>query len=312
MRGKWVSLIGLLFAVVALGGQGAQTQTLATRQVMHDKLAHAQQILEALMKSDGDRIAVETNSLSRLTQQPGWMVLTTPEYARYTTAFLNAVTDLGGAGRDRDFDGAAVHYTSMVLACYECHRYVARARLTEIDPIGDGDGDDQRPPARQPPARPSQPSTAVPRPPAPKPPPSARPVPPHPGAIYPYPPVFHPGFVYRFPYGVYPYYQWGYPYAPYWYPWPGYPVSPPYDLTVSPEQYGTVQLDVTPRTASVVVDGFYAGTVDDLDNGQLHLMPGPHHIELQLEGYQTGTFDVHVQANHSVKFQTTLAPSKEG
>jgi hypothetical protein len=83
-------------------------------------------------------------------------------------------------------------------------------------------------------------------------------------------------------------------------------------VTASPEEYGTVQLDVTPSTASVIVDGFYAGTIADLDHGQLHLTPGPHHIEVQAEGYQTSTFDVHVQVNHTITFRTTLTPGSDG
>ena len=309
--------IGVLFAAFALGSAGARTQTLATRQVMHEKLVHTQRMMEALMKGRGDGIATEADALAQLTQQPGWTVLTTPEYVRYSSAFLNALTNLAAAGHDGDFDGAAVQYAGLVMTCYQCHRYVQRARLAAMETIGDGDGegDDQRAQSRQPPAKPAQPPTAVPRPPTPKPPASPRPPSPpphHPGSIYPYPPIGQPGFVYRFPYGVYPYYQWGYPYAPYWYPWYGYGYTfPPADnrVTVQPEEYGILRLDVTPGTASVFVDGAYAGTIEMLDRGELHLAAGPHHIDVEAAGYQTGMFDVYVQTNHTITFKTTLTPT---
>ena len=74
---------------------------------------------------------------------------------------------------------------------------------------------------------------------------------------------------YRYaPYWYYdPWFQWG----PYGYPPPfGYPYYGQFDNTSS------VRLEVTPRDAQVFVDGYVAGTVDELDGifQRLRVRPG--------------------------------------
>jgi hypothetical protein len=79
-------------------------------------------------------------------------------------------------------------------------------------------------------------------------------------------------------YGAYPY---PYPYGPY--PYYGYPY--PYDTASS------VRVQVKPRDASVYVDGYYVGTVDDFDgfSQRLRLVPGVHEVEIYLDGYKSIT-----------------------
>ena len=44
------------------------------------------------------------------------------------------------------------------------------------------------------------------------------------------------------------------------------------------------------------MDGYYAGAVDDFDGTfqKLKLEPGPHRIEIRLEGYETLSFEVRI------------------
>ncbi|MGE0703324.1 MAG: PEGA domain-containing protein [Vicinamibacterales bacterium] len=87
-------------------------------------------------------------------------------------------------------------------------------------------------------------------------------------------------------YGFYdPWYYGGHGY--------GYRYNQPYYLR---RDDGSVRLKVTPRDASVYVDGYYAGVVDDFDGffQRLPLEPGPHRIEMQLDGYTPLTFDVRI------------------
>ena len=73
-----------------------------------------------------------------------------------------------------------------------------------------------------------------------------------------------------------------------WYPYPnpifGFPPGVyPHDGAVS------LRLQVTPREASVYVDGYAAGVVDDYDGvfQRLRLVPGPHEIVIYHPGYRT-------------------------
>ncbi len=151
--------VGIVTVGILAYGVISSPQTLATRQLMKNKLVHAQRILEAVMTSDFNLLGRETDALSHTTQQPGWWVLTTPEYKRYSTAFLNATNDLTTAARDHDLDAVALHYATMTMTCYECHRYVKRARIADLDPIREGAGSKST--ARQAPTKPAAPDAAI-------------------------------------------------------------------------------------------------------------------------------------------------------
>ena len=73
-------------------------------------------------------------------------------------------------------------------------------------------------------------------------------------------------------------------------PWLGW--YPTYDTTGSAggpgsDDAGAVRLKVKPVEASVYVDGYYVGVVDDFDGvfQRLRLEPGPHHLEIRLAEY---------------------------
>ena len=122
----------LLLGICALAlafSPGARGQTATTRSVMHEKLMHAQLILESIMVSNFDQLDRASAALQRDTEAPGWAVLNTPEYMKQSRAFRAAVRDLREAATGRDLDTAATRYAAMTLSCYQCHRYVKGARI---------------------------------------------------------------------------------------------------------------------------------------------------------------------------------------
>ena len=66
-----------------------------------------------------------------------------------------------------------------------------------------------------------------------------------------------------------------------------------------------VKLKVKPRDAEVLVDGYYAGTVDDFDGvfQALKLDSGGYKIEIRKPGFETLVFDVHVQPDRTVTYR---------
>jgi hypothetical protein len=74
------------------------------------------------------------------------------------------------------------------------------------------------------------------------------------------------------------------------------------------DEEGALRLKLKPRGASVYVDGSYAGVVDDFDGifQKLHLEPGPHHVTVQMAGYDTQSFDVHIEPNHTTTYHGEL------
>lgn len=104
-------------------------QTPATGRLMRQKLALSQRLLEAILTSNFTVLDEQSVALARLTEAPGWAVFKTPEYRRYSEAFVRATDDLRAAAKDRDLDGAALHYTALAMSCYQCHRYIKNARV---------------------------------------------------------------------------------------------------------------------------------------------------------------------------------------
>jgi PEGA domain len=75
-----------------------------------------------------------------------------------------------------------------------------------------------------------------------------------------------------------------------------------------------VRLQVTPRSAAVYVDGFYAGVVDDFDGffERLPLLPGGHTIALYLEGFRTMTRSVYLSPGSELRIREDLLPLLPG
>jgi hypothetical protein len=107
----------------------------------------------------------------------------------------------------------------------------------------------------------------------------------------------------------------GYFYDPFFGPYPWWPrTAYPYWYFPLYDDRAEVSLKVTPKSAAVYVDGFYAGVVDDFDGifQPLPLTPGGHTIVLYLEGYRTARHSVYLRAASSFKLRDTLVPLVPG
>lgn len=96
-------------------------------------------------------------------------------------------------------------------------------------------------------------------------------------------------------------------YDPYWYPWGpwgwGYPRAYGYGYDDRRDDLGRVRLDVRgPRDAEVLVDGYYAGILDDFDGSfqALDLESGEYRIEVQADGYEPLVFDTRVSEGRKI------------
>jgi hypothetical protein len=101
--------------------------------------------------------------------------------------------------------------------------------------------------------------------------------------------------------GYLAYSPWGWTPAFYGYPYgygAGYGYRQGYDL-------GSLRLKVKPRDAEVYVDGYYAGNVDDFDGifQSLKLEIGGYKVEIRKPGFETLTFDVHVQPDRTITYR---------
>jgi hypothetical protein len=120
-------LLGVGAAVVP----PANAQTLAINRLMRQKLADAQAVLAAVVTSNWDALERNSRALAAATNDPAWMVLKTPEYAKQSEAFVRAANDLVDAASRRDLEATPLAYVTLTMRCVQCHRYVARARIAK-------------------------------------------------------------------------------------------------------------------------------------------------------------------------------------
>jgi hypothetical protein len=92
----------------------------------------------------------------------------------------------------------------------------------------------------------------------------------------------------------------------YYSPWAWYGPGPGYGYGYGGwgRDDGGVRLKVKPKDAEVLVDGYYAGMVDDFDGSfqSLKLDPGSYRIEVRKEGFESLSFDVRVQRDRTITF----------
>lgn len=109
---------------------------------------------------------------------------------------------------------------------------------------------------------------------------------------------------------IYPYAYGGFGlgyfyYDPYWSPWGGwgYPRGVYGYYDDRRDYLGRVRLDVRgPREATVLVDGYYAGTLDDFDGTfqGLDLEAGTYRIEVEADGFETLVFDTRISDGRKI------------
>jgi len=98
-------------------------------------------------------------------------------------------------------------------------------------------------------------------------------------------------------------------------PFGGYGYSPyvvnaePTTAPPPPEAPGMLRFAVTPASAQVFVDSYYAGTISDIDAQRvLTLAPGPHRVEIRAQDYQPVAFDVRLDPNATITYRAALEP----
>ena len=116
-------------ALLVLWSATASAQGPALDRLMRRKLACSQKILEAVVTSRWADLDARSRELEAMTNEPGWAMLKTPEYARQSESFRAAVRTLRDAAAKRDLDATTKAYAAMTASCVECHRYLARSRL---------------------------------------------------------------------------------------------------------------------------------------------------------------------------------------
>lgn len=127
-------LLGLGMVLVLVGSVlSSEEQEPNLRFIMQRKLDHAHSILEALITEDFETLEDSAGALRALSEEAGWFVITTPEYAERSSSFRRAVIEVQQSAKEKNLDRAALGYVDMTLQCVRCHQFLrgtARAGLS--------------------------------------------------------------------------------------------------------------------------------------------------------------------------------------
>ncbi len=118
--------MGMLLATT----KGEQDKPVDT--FMHAKLVHSQSILEGLAVENYDQIAKSSQALTLLSEEAGWNVLQTAEYAHQSELFRRNTKALTEAARKKNLDGSTLAFVQVTLNCVECHKHVRSVRQARL------------------------------------------------------------------------------------------------------------------------------------------------------------------------------------
>lgn len=127
-----MSLLAAVGLVVALS-LFAQTRTTSPfKEQMRQKLDHSQSVLEGIALENFESIAAHAAKLRALSEQPGWNLFDTADYAEQSLLFKRNVDGLSKAARDHNLDAATLAYTKVTFSCVDCHKYIRGRKVASL------------------------------------------------------------------------------------------------------------------------------------------------------------------------------------
>ena len=90
-------------------------------ELMQQKVASAQMILEGLATEDFPAIASGAETLERLTETQ-WRESSDADYGSLLKEFRLSSAELSRLAKEKNIDGAALAYLQLTLSCVNCHK----------------------------------------------------------------------------------------------------------------------------------------------------------------------------------------------
>lgn len=128
-----VALALMLGVGVLLRTTNGEQREKPVEAFMHAKLAHSQSILEGLATEDFDQIEKSSQALTLLSEEAGWNVLQTAEYAHQSELFRRNTRALTETARKQNLDGATLAFVQVTLNCVECHKHVRSVQQARLE-----------------------------------------------------------------------------------------------------------------------------------------------------------------------------------
>jgi hypothetical protein len=134
------ALTGLLVGLTMVATHCATDRTghvdepaLGLGSMMHQKLEHAQQLVEAIVLKDFDAIEKHALALNAISQNPHWKIHRSVAFVDYSKQFQQLTTQLADEARQGELHSATGTYTEMLNTCVQCHHYMRQEGLVPIE-----------------------------------------------------------------------------------------------------------------------------------------------------------------------------------
>lgn len=125
-------LTAVVLALVA-GTVSTAEQDETLQRIMQRKLDHAHALLEGVILEDYGALEESAAALRALSEEAGWFVNETAEYAERSAEFRRAVAQIESAAKEKNSESAALGYVDMTLKCVQCHRHLRGSARVDLD-----------------------------------------------------------------------------------------------------------------------------------------------------------------------------------
>jgi hypothetical protein len=130
--GIFLAAVVTTLALSASAGQGDEPKAPKKPNLMQQKLAAAQKLLEGLALRDFKMITENSDRLNQISKQAAWKMVETPLYEGYSNEFQRATLKIANHGRAKNLEGAALEYVDMTLTCVKCHEHVREVKIGKL------------------------------------------------------------------------------------------------------------------------------------------------------------------------------------
>lgn len=124
MRGLLVCSLGGWLIATSFSTQAEEPKAAPSSVVMAKKLEYSQDMLQALMNDDFERLERDVKLMHVFTRLEEMYRAKRPEYQEQFTKFRDSVTALTAAIEKKDEEAASLAYGGMVQSCIRCHRLI--------------------------------------------------------------------------------------------------------------------------------------------------------------------------------------------
>ncbi len=103
----------------------------ALKEFMRQKLDATNKILEGLCTDDLSMVVEGSDVLLKMSKEEKWRASNDVLYRRYSTEFIDSVSDLREKAVEQSVDGASLAWINATMKCLKCHEWVRNTIIAD-------------------------------------------------------------------------------------------------------------------------------------------------------------------------------------